>query len=75
MERFVDRERREWDVVLGRESWGAFVALFVPRMDDDAVIRQTALSASSYEAATQELAALDPAALQLLLDRSAIREG
>jgi hypothetical protein len=74
MERFTDREGREWDVVLGRESWGAIVALFVPRTDANVAIRQAPLAASSYETAAQELSSLDRAALQALLDRSSIKQ-
>jgi hypothetical protein len=73
MRRFRDRAGVEWDVVLGRESWGMLLALFVPR-DSGGSIRQTALSASSYEAATVELNELDDPALQALLDRSGLRE-
>ena len=74
MERFTDRDGREWDVVLGRESWGASVALFVPRTAAGMAIRQTALSASSHDAAARELSSLDRAALQALLDRSSIKQ-
>jgi hypothetical protein len=74
MVRFTDRNGLEWDVVLGRESWGAIVALFVPRTRDDVAVRQTPLNVASYEAAVQELDSLDPAALQALLDRSSIKQ-
>lgn len=66
--RFVDRAGTRWDVVLGRESWGALVALFVP--SGSAPIRQAALRASAYDTAERELDALSDAELQQLLDVS-----
>jgi hypothetical protein len=72
MRRFVDREGAAWDVVLGRESWGSLLALFVPAADG--AVRQAPLAASAYDAATQELNQLDDAALQALLDRSTPKE-
>lgn len=68
MRRFVDREGRAWDVVLGRESWGSHVALFVPVRSGE--IRQAPLHASGYDTAAQELDALTPERLQSLLDGS-----
>lgn len=72
MRRFIDHEGTDWDVVLGRESWGLLLALFVPRGAGD--VRQAPLSASGYDAATQELNELDDAALQALLDGSSIKD-
>jgi hypothetical protein len=72
MRRFVDREGAAWDVVLGRESWGTLLALFVPA--GAGAVRQAPLQASAYDAATQELNELEEAALQELLDRSAPKE-
>lgn len=65
MKRFVDEHGREWDVVLGRESWGSLLALFVPR--DHGAPRQALLATSDYNAAEQELDALDDAALGEML--------
>ena len=73
MRRFEDRSGRVWDVVVGHESWGALLALFVPLDGGDA--RQTMLRASGYNEAHQELEALEPAGLQALLDRSVEKEG
>jgi hypothetical protein len=73
MRRFQDSSGGQWDVVLGRESWGALFALFVPVSGDDPV-RQAALVSSGYDAATQEFNELDDAALQQLLDRSVIKD-
>ena len=70
MKRFRDRSGIEWDVVLGRESWGASVALFVPATDGDTVVRQAMLHASAVDSAFRELDAMGDAELQALLDRS-----
>lgn len=69
MRHYVDEKGREWDVVLGRESWGSLLALFVPR--GDGAVRQATLAASDYNAAQQELDALDDAALAEMLRGSA----
>lgn len=61
----MDRNGVEWDVVLGRESWGAHVALFVPR--GDGIVRQAMLHSSDYNAAQQELEQLDEEAIASLL--------
>lgn len=68
MKRYVDEQGREWDVVLGRESWGTLLALFVPRGGGTA--RQATLRASDYNAAQQELDALDTPALADMLHNS-----
>jgi hypothetical protein len=73
MRRYRDRSGAEWDVVLGRESWGTLLALFVPA-SGDAAVRQAPLAATAYDAATQELDGMDDAALQALLDRSTLKE-
>lgn len=73
MRRFRDRSGVEWDVVLGRESWGASVALFVPPTSSDLDVRQVPLRSAAADAATRELDSLDDAALQVLLDRSSNR--
>jgi hypothetical protein len=57
MRRFVDPEGRAWDVVLGRESWGALYALFVP-VSHGAQVRQALLSVTGYDTAHAELARL-----------------
>ncbi|MFW6201354.1 MAG: hypothetical protein ACOC8B_02145, partial [Gemmatimonadota bacterium] len=57
MRRFTDADGREWDVVLGRESWGVHYALFVPRgRTRSATSRQDLLDASGYGAAETALA-------------------
>jgi hypothetical protein len=56
-------------VVVGRESWGAAVAIFIPA-SEGVEIRQAPLTASGYEAAERELDRMGGAGLQDLLDRS-----
>lgn len=73
MRRFRDAAGMEYDVVLGRESWGSLLALFVP-VHGSQPVRQAALAATAYDGAMQELEALDEQALQALLDRSTVKE-
>ena len=65
---FVDRDGARWDVVLGRESWGALYALFVPA--GGAPLRQTLLRADDSLAAQRLLTDTE---LQDLLERSETR--
>jgi hypothetical protein len=74
MRRFVDRAGVEWDVVLGRESWGALVVLFVP-VRARAPAMQTPLGAPDAVTAEIELDAMPAEDLQELLDRSTEKEG
>ena len=67
MRRFRDRYNVEWDVVLGRESWGALCALFVPVHGSG--IRQAAWQARSDNPGV-ELDELADERVQELLDRS-----
>ncbi|MEJ2539625.1 MAG: hypothetical protein P8188_06600 [Gemmatimonadota bacterium] len=69
MQRFRDRAGIEWEVVAGRESWGAIVALFIPVVTGPG-IRQAPLPAAGYGEATTLLESLSNEALQELLDRS-----
>lgn len=69
MKRFRDRDGVEWEVVAGRESWGAIVALFVP-VADGPEMRQAPLPADGYGEATTLLDSMSHPALQELLDRS-----
>jgi hypothetical protein len=70
MRRHTDRSGRVWDVVVGRESFGALYALFVPAGDSRGELRQALLRAESQTAAEQELAALSAEELEALLERS-----
>jgi len=73
MRKFTDRDGARWDVVLGRESWGALLALFVP-VSGGGAVRQAMLQASAQEVAMQELDTMDDTALQDLLERSVVRD-
>lgn len=73
MRRFEDAAGRGWDVVLGRESWGALYALFVPA-GHAAVMRQSLLRAVSHDAAQQELDEMTDESLQRLFDRSSLKD-
>ena len=70
MRRFVDREDRTWDVVVGRESYGALYALFVPAAGNPAEMRQALLGAESRGGADSELDAFSQEELEGLLQRS-----
>jgi hypothetical protein len=69
MRTFEDPSGRGWEVVVGRQSWGAVVAIFVPR-DSSEDVRETPLSASSYEEGNDELEMLDVQGLCRLLAAS-----
>jgi hypothetical protein len=69
MRRLTDDSGRSWEVVAGRESWGIIYALFIP-VEGEGELRQTPLSAVSYEAAERELDALADDGLEDLLARS-----
>ncbi|HEX2168510.1 MAG TPA: hypothetical protein VHG09_14845 [Longimicrobiales bacterium] len=73
MRRFRDRSGMMWDVVLGRESWGTSVALFVPPTSSDRNVRQAPLQSVAQDAAVRELENMDDAALQAMLDHSTDR--
>lgn len=70
MRRFQDRQGRTWDVVVGRESFGALYAIFVPAAGNPADPLQTMLRAESPQAAQEELERLSQAQLEELLERS-----
>jgi hypothetical protein len=72
MRRFLGVDGREWEVVVGRESWGTVVAIFVPREGGDPP-RQTLLDVTSTEDALRALQAASEAELRLLLDRSTMK--
>lgn len=74
MRRFQDRSGVVWDVVLGRESWGTNIALFVPPTASDTPVRQAPLQSTAHDAAARELDNLDDAGLQALLDRSSMKQ-
>jgi hypothetical protein len=73
MRRFRDRDGQDWDVVIGRESWGTQLALFVPATGQ-APVRQAPLAATATDAAMQELGQFSDADVQKLLDESVIKD-
>ena len=74
MRRYTDPAGLPWDVVIGRESFGTLVALFVPAMGNGAGPRQTVLGADSRIGAGAELDALEPSELDGLFERSEPKE-
>lgn len=70
MRRFTDRQDRTWDVVVGRESFGALYALFVPAAQTREETRQTLLEADSRTAAEQAIAGMSANELNELFERS-----
>lgn len=68
MRRFRDREGMEWEVWVGRESWGVMVALLVPSAGGTP--RRAHLPASGPEEAERQLEALDPEGFLELLAES-----
>ena len=73
MRRFRDADGRDWDVVLGRESWGGLLALFVPLGGGTAM--QAPLRSEGYDAAQQELDTMGEDALRELLRGATEKEG
>lgn len=69
MRDFTDEAGRRWQVVVGRESWGAIFAIFVPR-GHDAPPRQAPMRASGYGAANEELGRLTEEDLRGMLASS-----
>lgn len=74
MRRFEHPVGTTWDVVVGKASWGALYALFVPAAGHEGPVRQTPLNATSQEEAAAELDALDDAGLAALLERSTLKD-
>lgn len=70
MRRYQDSQGRLWDVVVGRESFGALYALFVPAASNPGEARQALLTAESQMHAEAELDALSVDELNELWRRS-----
>ena len=70
MRRFEDPRGRTWDVVVGRESFGALYALFVPSGETRAETRQTLLQADSQAAAEESLTEMSGEEITKLFERS-----
>jgi hypothetical protein len=70
---FVDPFGRAWEVVIGKASWGTYLALFVP-VNRKEPVRQAPLGAVAHADAIAEIDAMDETRLQMLLDESQIKE-
>jgi hypothetical protein len=62
MRRLTDASGAEWDVTIGRESWGTLVLLFVPRAGGGA--RQAVMKAETQLAAERRLQEMSEEELQ-----------
>jgi hypothetical protein len=71
MRRFTDNGEQEWEIAVGRASWGVFLALFVPR--DGGAVREVPLPYGSAEDANRGILEASRVELQSLLDRSGPR--
>jgi hypothetical protein len=72
--RYADEAGRAWDIVIGRESFGALLALFVPAAGNPDAPRQAMLTADSHAGAEAELDAMEPVDLDGLFERSQPKE-
>ncbi len=70
MRRYTDSEGRAWDVVVGRESFGALYAIFAPAPGNHHPPRQTPLAGDSSGEAGRELDALSDDEMADLFERS-----
>lgn len=73
MRRFRDVHGAEWDVVVGKESWGTLCALFVP-VAAGAQIRQVVLSSVTAMDAETQIDEMNDVALNQMLDCATIKE-
>ena len=72
MRAFRAKDGIEWDVVVGRESWGTVVAMFISR-GGTAPPRQTVLETVSADGALQWIRELSAEQLQDLLDKAELK--
>ncbi len=70
MRRHVDQHGRAWDVIVGRESFGTLLALFVPAAGNRESARQAPLQADSQAEAENALGRFDSAQLDAMLEKS-----
>lgn len=70
MRRYTDPRGRDWDVVVGRESFGALYALFVPAGETRAETRQTLLQQESRPRAQAAIEAMSDDEMNDLYERS-----
>ena len=76
MREFVDATGERWDVILGRESWGAFYLLFVPGGErrSDVPVRRAIVEEESQVEASRMLMGATEEELQAFFQRSEPRE-
>jgi hypothetical protein len=68
MRRFVGEDGREWEVTIGKESWGTLVLLFSPLGSGD--VRKAVIAAETSLAAHAELDAMTDEMLRTQLERA-----
>lgn len=66
MRAFRDKLGREWEVMVGRESWGNIVAILVPRKSSE-FPRQTHLAVPSLGEGNRVVLGMSEEELQVLL--------
>jgi len=69
---FKDGAGKNWDVVVGRESWGTVVAIFVVQEGPEPP-RQTLMNVRSSEEGTRELREMSEEELGDLFEASAAK--
>lgn len=69
---FRDPTRREWEVVVGRESWGTVVAIFLLREGSEPP-RQTLLKVPTANEGDRLLLGMTEEELQALLGQSVLK--
>lgn len=69
---FRDSTGKEWEVAVGRESWGTVVAIFFLRKEGDPP-RQTLLKVSSADEGNRLVLGMTRSELQSLLDESVLK--
>lgn len=72
MRLFRDPGGREWEAIVGRESWGTVVAIFLLR-EESGPPRQTLLEVSSADEGNRLLMEMTPEQLQGLLAGSVLK--
>ena len=71
MRRIADADAREWEVTIGRGSWGAYTAIFVPLKGGE--VRETPLPAAGVEEASRSVMEAPIEELLTLLGKSGPR--
>ncbi|MFO7894277.1 MAG: hypothetical protein R6U63_11120 [Longimicrobiales bacterium] len=70
MRRYTDPRGRDWDIVVGRESFGALYALFVPSGETRAETRQALLQEESKPQAQAAVEAMSDSEIDDLFERA-----